>query len=123
MKRALLNWSTGTKDVPHGPPGYFSKTNWGDHTERHEGRDVLVKTASNLVKVTKKLKPSQWNKIIDSAMVFAKLKRVADSNIDMTSDAGDSSSLIDGDEDLQECRSLSPGLIQDEDDDGLDIYN
>ena len=121
MKRALLNWNTGIKDVPHGPPGYFSKTNWGDYTERHQGRDVLVKRASNLLKLTRKLKPIQWQKIIDSAIEFSKPKKLVDEDVDMITDIGDSSSLVDGDEDL--CvENMSPEPIQDEDENGSDIY-
>jgi hypothetical protein len=133
VKRALLNWNTGTKNVLHGPPGYFSKTNWGDNAERHGGCDILVKKASSLMKVTKKLKPIQWKKIVDSAHALAKSKKVVD-NIDMTSDTSDLSSLVDGDDDLhadsepaRASKSESEpeaesDPIQDEDENGSVIY-
>jgi hypothetical protein len=34
VTRALLLWKSGRKEVPSGPAGYFSKTNWDNHVKR-----------------------------------------------------------------------------------------
>jgi hypothetical protein len=119
VKRALLNWSSGIKDVPHGSPGFFSKTNWADHTERHQGEDVQIKRASALVKMVGKLKEIQWEKIIASATALAKQKKVVMIDVDALSSSD--SSLVDGDEDLQ-VKVEEFTTLQEEDENGSDIY-
>jgi hypothetical protein len=103
VKRALIYYRTGRKVIPSGPLGFFSKTNWGDHVERREGRDIPVKTTSKILKLVKKLNDVQWDKILEAATCYAKDKTVivpaaADSAPEDSSDSD--FELEDGDEDL-----------------------
>ena len=96
----MLYHRSGELDVPTGPAGFFSKNNWQDHVERRDGRDVLVKTTTGLVKLVKKLRDVQWEKIIRGAKDLAKVKKqeVVEKPIQVV-DSSDYE-IIDGDRDL-----------------------
>jgi len=74
----LICHLSGKKIIPSGPAGYFSRSNWIDRVERHDGREIFVKKTSTLLKICGKLKPSQWAKIIEAASTYAKQKRIAE---------------------------------------------
>jgi hypothetical protein len=99
-KRALLCWVSGSKKTIHGPPGYFSKSNWGDRIERRNGEEVLVKRTSSLMKLAGKLTDVQWKKILDSASAEAKYKKFDSSNSLATVDDSSDFEIEDGNEDL-----------------------
>jgi len=98
LKRGIVSWSDGTKKIPHGPSGYFSKTNWGDRIDRRDGKDVLIKKTSALAKMVAKLKDHQWTKILDAAAVQARHRKVDTSNILITIEDSSDFELEDGDE-------------------------
>jgi hypothetical protein len=97
-KRALLFWKSGTKQVPSGPAGYFSKTNWDDCMQRVNDQDVYVKKVTSLLKFVEKLQEKQWTKIIDGASALGKPRKV-EADIIMI-DSSDYE-IEDGDEDLE----------------------
>ncbi|KAF8881640.1 hypothetical protein BD779DRAFT_1473354 [Infundibulicybe gibba] len=91
VKRSLLYWKDGVKNIPSGPTGYFSKNNWGDHVERHEGKNVTVKSTTAILKITAKLSEIQWDKIITAAEEHARpRKEIVTAN--HSTDSDDSSS-------------------------------
>jgi hypothetical protein len=94
-----LFWKTGTKEVFAGTSGYFSKTHWGDRIERQNGREIVVKKASSLVKLTSKLQDIQWTKIVDAASHLVKRHNL-DADIDMIAWDSSDFELEDGDPDL-----------------------
>ncbi|RXW16190.1 hypothetical protein EST38_g9666 [Candolleomyces aberdarensis] len=54
-KRALSFYETGSKLIPPGIQGHFSKYNWADREEQREGKRFTIKTTSSLIKVARKL--------------------------------------------------------------------
>jgi hypothetical protein len=92
----------GTKNVPSGPPGYFSKTNWSDRVERRDGRDIVIKKVSSLLKVVDKLKDEQWIKIIEGAWVYVKQKSLDPlATVIGTASASSDFEMEDDDDDLK----------------------
>ena len=89
--------------MPASPPGFFSKTNWGDHIERHNNRDIPVKSCSNILKLVKKLNDIQWEKIVQAATSLTKQKKTVpiSSYIDISDSSDSDFELKDGDEDLK----------------------
>jgi len=111
VNRTLIFWESGKKDVPVGPLSFFSKSNWGDHMERCDGRDVAIKTTSNLIKIVKKLNNIQWDKIYNTASAPAKHKKAMLTNVIEIPDSSDSDFDIEDDDDdlkLPGSRSNSP---------------
>lgn len=88
------------KHIPRGPPGYFSKTNWADRIERVDGKDIFVKKVSSLLKLIGKLKEGQWAKILESASLYARQKKIDAVEILCASLDSSDYELEDGDEDL-----------------------
>jgi len=103
VKRAILMWRTGQLVTPPRPLGDYSKSNWGDKIEVREGQQVHVKTASMILKLVSKLKPKQWQKILDSALEFCKATKVVvahEGSIEV--DSGSDFEILDNDDDLKE---------------------
>jgi hypothetical protein len=97
-------WTTGEEVKPRRPYGDFSKTNWGDHTENREGKDIVIRTTSNLITVISKLKDKQWEKILNAASAASRAKKetiaiVAQEPFDAP---GPDFNLIDDDSDLMD---------------------
>jgi hypothetical protein len=117
VKRALIYWKSGKKNIPSGPPGFFSQTNWGDRFERRDGRDIPIKTTSNLVKIVKKLNTVQWTKILDAASALTKhRKSTASTTVINVEESSDSDfELEDGDEDLIEAEAPEDVSVTDTD--------
>jgi len=103
VKRAILMWRTGQLVTPPRPLGNYSRSNWGDKIEVREGQQVHVKTASMVLKLVSKLKPKQWQKILDSALEFCKVKEAVvahEGSIEV--DSGSDFEIVDNDDDLKE---------------------
>ncbi|KAJ6561033.1 hypothetical protein B0H10DRAFT_2201008 [Mycena sp. CBHHK59/15] len=71
IKRGLNYHRTGQLVIPEGSLGQFSKTNWADHMDFSEGVQKVVASTSAITTVVKKLKESQWDKIITAARAAA----------------------------------------------------
>jgi hypothetical protein len=97
---AMYYYQSGVKAIPPGLSGYFSKTNWGDQIECHDGRNIVVKTASLLAKLVKMLKDKQWEKILSTASTHAKQKNIQMENSGVWVEILSDFDLKDGDEDL-----------------------
>ncbi|KAJ6562954.1 hypothetical protein B0H10DRAFT_2239759 [Mycena sp. CBHHK59/15] len=67
IKQGLNYHRTGQLVIPEGSLGQFSKTNWADHMDFSEGVQKVVASTSAITAVVKKLKESQWDKIITAA--------------------------------------------------------
>jgi hypothetical protein len=131
IKRALMYWKSGRKEVPSGLAGYFSKTNWDDRVERVKGKDVLVKKVTRLLNLVSKLKEMQWTKIIDGAMALAKQRKVEPLDADVLviessdfeiEDGDEELGLLDGDADLDGDANLDGDTGMDYHDDGDDDF-
>ena len=73
--------------------------------QRHEGKEVKVKTTSSLVKVVLKLKDKQWEKIVEAAARSSKKKQETISAMVPQATVSSSESdfeLADDDEDILE---------------------
>ena len=97
VKRALLYCKDGMKNVPAGPSGFFSKTNWHERVERRDGRDVVIKSSRTLLKLIKKLNDDQWGTIIKNAQNYAKQKKLDETPIDIEEIPSSDIELVDGD--------------------------
>ena len=75
VKRVLTMWESGEEAKLPCPTGDFLKTNWGDHVEMREGKQLKIKSMSSLVKVVNKLSDAQLEKIIDTAISTSKQKK------------------------------------------------
>ena len=97
-------WKTGELVIPVRPLGDYSKSNWGDKFEVREGLQVHVKTTSTILKLVNKLKPKQWEKILNSALEFCKVKQEAvvahEGSIEV--DSGSDFEILDNVDDLKE---------------------
>ena len=98
-------WTKGEEVKPRRPYGDFSKTNWGDHMENREGKEIIIRTTSNLIDVVSKLKDKQWDKIINAASAASWAKKetigiVAQEPFDAA--PGPDFDLIDDDSDLMD---------------------
>ncbi|KAJ6617247.1 hypothetical protein B0H10DRAFT_2034038 [Mycena sp. CBHHK59/15] len=71
IKRGLNYHRTGQLVIPEGSLGQFSKTNWADHMDFSEGVQKVVASTSAITAVVKKLKESQWDKIITASRTAA----------------------------------------------------
>jgi hypothetical protein len=97
-------WTTGEEVKPRRPYSDFSKTNWGDHTENREGKEIIVRTTSNLNAVISKLKDKQWEKILNAASAASRAKKetVAIVTPEPSDAPGADFDLIDDDSDLMD---------------------
>ena len=97
-------WTTGEEVKPRCPYGDFSKTNWGDHTETCEGKEILIRTTSNFIAVISKLKDKQWEKILNAASAASRAKKetIAIVTQEPIDTPGPDFNLIDDDSDLMD---------------------
>jgi hypothetical protein len=97
-------WTTGEEVKPRRPYGDFSKTNWGDHTENREGKDIVIRTTSNLITVVSKLKDKQWEKILNAASAASRTKKETIANVvqEPSDTPGADFNLVDDDSDLMD---------------------
>ena len=98
-------WHTGEEVTPPRPRGDFSKTNWGDHQDTHEGQTYQICSTSNLVGLVNLLKKKQWDKILSKSWVAvvasASSEEVGDI-VHVVEDVAEVMELVDGDEDLSD---------------------
>ncbi|KIK79658.1 hypothetical protein PAXRUDRAFT_16223 [Paxillus rubicundulus Ve08.2h10] len=84
---------------------HFSSHNWGDYYKVENGKDILVKVASNFAGIVDKLQDAQWKKVIMTAEGFSKKKKlVLPARIDGDDGSEELESnfeLEDADEDLE----------------------
>ncbi|KAJ3506852.1 hypothetical protein NLJ89_g6637 [Agrocybe chaxingu] len=76
-KRAISWWQTGDVVKPKKPLNEYSKANWGDHVETREGRQIHIKSTSDLTTIVSKVKDKQWEKILAVARASGKRKKKA----------------------------------------------
>ena len=95
-------WTTGEEVKPRRPYSDFSKTNWGDRIEYREGKDVIIRTTSNIMAVISKLKDKQWEKILKAASAASRAKKetITVATQEPMDAPGPDFDLIDDDSDL-----------------------
>ncbi|KAH6886622.1 hypothetical protein BKA70DRAFT_1236478 [Coprinopsis sp. MPI-PUGE-AT-0042] len=74
VKRALNLYATGEFVRQTGPLSNFSKANWDDREDYHQGKRVAVKTTSKLMRIVGKLTDDQWAKIASAAIAESNQK-------------------------------------------------
>ncbi|KAJ7429554.1 hypothetical protein B0H11DRAFT_2300478 [Mycena galericulata] len=71
LKRGLNYMATGKLIILERPLGTFSKLNWGDHTEYHQGQAVDITSTSTVAGVVDKLSAKRWDRIVAAAKSIA----------------------------------------------------
>ena len=92
-------YKSGVKTIPSGVAGHFSKQNWADSIELHDGQSIYVKKSSVLLKMVDKLSDAQWDKIITSAVENAKAVKAAPEDLEVFGKASSDFELEDADYD------------------------
>ncbi|KAJ7753616.1 hypothetical protein DFH07DRAFT_1061411 [Mycena maculata] len=71
LKRGLNYMATGKLIIPARLLGTFSKQNWGDHTEYHQGQAIEITSTSTIAGVVNKLSANRWERIVAAARSIA----------------------------------------------------